>query len=113
MSETPNVCAIAFTWASTHTFDFKVRDPAKIARRAAEEENDSREDSILKFIQGLKENGMPGATGRYLLRIIEDDPHGPGGFASGKGVDFMHNSSRKHPQTPEKKASKVKLWERD
>lgn len=65
----------------------------------------------MKLIQSLKVNGTPGPQERYLLRIIEDDPHGPGGFTGGKGIDFMHNSSRQHPQTPEKKASRVKLWE--
>ena len=102
---------IAFTWASTHTFDFKVRDPTEVARIAAEEENDTQEQSIMKLIQSIKENGRPGPQERYLLRIVEDDPHGPGGFAGGKGIDFMHISSRQHPQTPEKKASRVKLWE--
>ncbi|KAL8884593.1 MAG: hypothetical protein Q9215_007400 [Flavoplaca cf. flavocitrina] len=63
------------------------------------------------MIQSLKANGTPRPQKRYLLRIIEDDPHGPGGVSSGKGVDFMNNSARQHPQTPEKKASKVKLWE--
>lgn len=102
---------IAFNWASTHTFDFKVRDPVEVARIAAEEENETQEQSIKKFLQNLTAYGNPGPQERYLLRIIEDDPYGPGGFQGGKGIDFMHNSARHHPQTPEKKASKVKLWE--
>ncbi|KAL8976777.1 MAG: hypothetical protein Q9205_007288, partial [Flavoplaca limonia] len=101
---------IAFNWASTHAFDFKVKDPVEVARIAAEEEDDTQEQSLLKMIQSLKMNGTPGLQERYLLRVVEDDPYGPGGFSSGKGVDFMHNSARQHPQTPEKKASKVKLW---
>lgn len=45
----------------------------------------------------------------YLLRIVEDDPRGPGGFLSGKGIDFMHNGQRQHARTPEKNSSRVKL----
>ena len=44
-----------------------------------------------------------------LLRIVEDDPRGPGGFMSGKGIDIMHNGRRQHPETPETKSSRVKL----
>ena len=44
-----------------------------------------------------------------LLRIVEDDPRGPGGFLGGKGIDMMHNGHRQHARTPEKKSSKVKL----
>ena len=29
----------------------------------------------------------------------------------GKGIDMMHNSQRQHAQTPEKKSSKVKLFD--
>ena len=63
------------------------------------------------MLRHLREHGTPSPPTRYLLRIIEDDPHGPGGFGSGKGVDFMHNKARQHPQTPEKLASKVRLFE--
>ncbi|KAL8881942.1 MAG: hypothetical protein Q9192_007683 [Flavoplaca navasiana] len=102
---------IASNWALTHTFDFKVKDPVEVARIADEEDDDTQEQFLLKMIQSLKANGTPDPQERYLLRIIGDDPHSPGGFSSGKGVDFMHNSARQHPQTPEKNASKVKLWE--
>ncbi|KAI4218928.1 MAG: hypothetical protein L6R36_008667 [Xanthoria steineri] len=59
------VLQVAFSWASTHTFDFKVRDPAEVARIAAEEENDTQEQSIMKLIQSIKENGRPGPQERY------------------------------------------------
>lgn len=53
---------------------------------------------------------VPDAGSRQnLLRIIEKDPFGPGGFASGRGIDSMHNQSRVHSQTPEVDSKKIKL----
>jgi hypothetical protein len=94
---------VAFGWASTHTFDFKIKDPnaepppefnimnhiAKIAAgpgRPAPEED-----------QGPRQN---------FLRIVQWSvpPRGLNG-----GIDMMHNPSRVHPETPEVGASKVKL----
>jgi hypothetical protein len=94
---------VAFGWASTHTFDFKIKDPnaepppefnimnhiAKIAAgpgRPAPEED-----------QGPRQN---------FLRIVQWSvpPKGLNG-----GIDMMHNPSRVHPETPEVGASKVKL----
>ncbi|KAL8661963.1 MAG: hypothetical protein Q9168_008326, partial [Polycauliona sp. 1 TL-2023] len=101
---------IAFNWAGTHTFDFKVKDPTELARIAAKA-NRSQEEVLIELLQNLKASGTPAPTERYTLRIIEDHPYGPEGPRDGKGIDFMHNGSRQHPQTPEKKASKVRLWE--
>ena len=33
------------------------------------------------------------------------------GFMGGKGIDMMHNGQRQHARTPEKKSSKVKLFD--
>lgn len=83
---------IAFGWASTHPHDLKIKDPAEEVRRlarVAEEENDNREESMRKVMQSIEATGSPTPQQRDLLRIIEADPHGPGGFMSGRGVDIV------------------------
>lgn len=111
---------IAFNWAGTHTFDFMVKDPVAQAERAAEEEGMTKEEEMLKIMQNMKLTGKPVNGVRNLLRILEDDPYGPGGpmvsgpggpFVPSKGIDFMHNSHRTHPETTERKASAIKLYE--
>ncbi|TVY20425.1 hypothetical protein LARI1_G001024 [Lachnellula arida] len=85
---------IAFGWASTHTYDFKIIDPnaqpeplpdmgTYIARRMAQD------------AAQFNDSPIPDAGPRQnLLRIIEKDPFGPGGFGSGRGLDSMHNQDR-------------------
>ncbi|TVY88238.1 hypothetical protein LAWI1_G005755 [Lachnellula willkommii] len=100
---------IAFGWASTHTYDFKIIDPnaqpeplpdmgTYIARRMAQD------------AAQFNDSPIPDAGPRKnLLRIIEKDPFGPGGFGSGRGLDSMHNQDRVHSQTPEVDSKKIKL----
>ena len=100
---------IAFGWSSTHTYDFKIKDPVAEAAHAAEEANITQDQSIQRLLESLTTTGAPEGGVPNLLRIVEDDPHGPGGMIGGKGIDFMHNGQRQHVRTPEKKSSKVKL----
>ena len=100
---------IAFGWASTHTYDFKVKDPVAEAANAAEHANLTKEQSMLKLIETITTTGAPPGGVPNLLRIVEDDLRGPGGVLGGKGIDFMHNGQRQHVRTPEKKSSTVKL----
>lgn len=44
-----------------------------------------------------------------LNRLIDRDPHGPGGFMSGKGVDVMHGRDHTHSQTPEVNSNEMRL----
>lgn len=60
-------------------------------------------------MQSMMMNGTPSPQIRYLLRIVEEDPHGPSGMMSGKGVDIIHDKARQHPQTPEKFSTKIRL----
>ncbi|KAI9721231.1 MAG: hypothetical protein M1812_002392 [Candelaria pacifica] len=98
---------VAFGWASTHTFDFKVKDPN--APRV-EDEDDS--ESMLNTIRTL-ESGMQTTTPRRnLLRIIEKgeggvDTNGVAGFR----VDSSFGNLRRHAQTPEKTSKELKLYE--
>ncbi|TVY42154.1 hypothetical protein LOCC1_G005789 [Lachnellula occidentalis] len=104
---------IAFGWAGTQTYDFKILDPnaqqpepqpdmiAYVTRRLAALEAAQSSDSL-----------MPDAGPRQnLLRIIEKGAFRPGEFdmGSGKKVDAMHNSERVHSQTPEIDSKKIKL----
>ncbi len=78
----------------------------------AEEATLTEEESMRRLMQCLNATGKPGPTERYLLRIVEEHPHGLAGFPmTGQGVDFMHNGMRQHPQTPEENSDMVKLHE--
>jgi hypothetical protein len=103
---------VAFRWASTHTFDFKIKDPNArpplefnlmdhIAKMQAKDRADlaaaSSGQALPEEDKGPRQNS---------LRIVQWSvpPKGLKG-----GIDMMHNHSRVHPQTPEVSASKVKL----
>ncbi|TVY44610.1 hypothetical protein LSUB1_G001182 [Lachnellula subtilissima] len=100
---------IAFDWASTHTYDFKIKDP----NVQPEPLTDMMTYITRRMEQDAAQFGdkpIPDAGPRQNhLRIIEKDPMGPGGFASAKGLDSMHNRDRVHSQTPEIDSKKIKL----
>ena len=100
---------ITFGWSSTHTYDFKVKDPQVEAEEAAADDN----DAILRIIRRMGAGGgpMPDSSPdapRYLLRLVEESRGGP---FSGLEVDVMHNVHRKNPLTPEKKSTQIRLHE--
>jgi hypothetical protein len=99
---------VAFGWAGTHTYDFKIKDPNA---------EPAPELDAMAFIQRrmmentAKINGgaVPDSGPRQnFLRIIEDEKVG-GGFFGGIGIDRMHNIDRVHSQTPERKSDKIRL----
>ncbi|TVY62928.1 Zinc finger MYND domain-containing protein [Lachnellula suecica] len=103
----------AFGWASTHTYNFKIKDPNVEPQPLPD---------LMSFItqrvaqDTAQNNGMPmpdAGPKQNLLRIIEKDPYGPGGFGGGRGIDAMHNRNRVHSQTPEKDSTKIKLGKYD
>lgn len=105
---------VAFGWATTHTHDFKIKDPVEEARREireAAEANMTQEEEMLKIMQNIDTIGSPIPPQRYLLRLVEANPYGPSGPMGWKGIDFVHNASRKHPLTPEKKSHMIKIHE--
>jgi len=92
----------AFGWATTHSFDFAVVDPAY-----------REDDDIMGFINrrmaaGPTGRGLPPASmpREYVLRVV--DPVEQTMFS---GIDRMHEGMRRHPNTTEKKADKFKLFE--
>ena len=97
---------IAFGWATTHTYDFKVKDPAY-----EEPEDEDAMAALVRRISGNADHGL-GRLGteprQYLLRIVGKQRMGPRGFGA---VDMIHSGSRSHPKTPEKRSEKVQLYE--
>lgn len=100
--ELHEVLQVAFGWASTHTFDFLIKDP-----NAAPPREMTFEDYMAKlqasFGQGPAQD--PGPRQNFLrIKQYEEEPMG-----SGVAVDLMHAGLRVHPETPEIVASKIKL----
>lgn len=93
---------VAFGWASTHAFDFIIKDP-----NAAPPREMTFEDYVAKmkgsFGQGPAQD--PGPRQNFL-RIKQYEGESMG---CGVAVDLMYAGLRVHPETPEIVASKVKL----
>ncbi|KAF2452493.1 plasmid pRiA4b ORF-3-like protein-domain-containing protein [Lineolata rhizophorae] len=105
---------IAFGWATTHCYDFKVRNPAYAAP--------DEETEMLAMIQRLRrQNGvdpegvdhdhdaLSRSPPKSLLRLIQKQD--PRKWPLGIGVDSMFANMEKHPLTPERPAKDVKLNE--
>lgn len=91
---------VAFGWASTHTYDFKIKDPAAANEPAPDLANFTPQ-MIGKDNTHFAGLPAPDAGPRQNdLRIIEKNP---------RGIDAMHNRSRTHSQTPEVESKKIKL----
>ncbi|KAK4245957.1 plasmid p 4b orf-3 family protein [Corynascus novoguineensis] len=87
----------AFGWATTHSFDFAVRDP------------DYRPPTdIADFLRNrlVYRDGGADRPREYLLRVVDPVPRSP--FS---GIDRMHEGSRQHPGTVEKKSNEWCLWQ--
>lgn len=87
---------LAFSWASTHSFDFRILDPDY------EEPEFSIESIQAMFMSGLSAD----SPRENLLRIVEK---GVSGRMALFQVDRMHEKQRKHPRTAEKDSHKTKL----
>ncbi|KAH6842230.1 plasmid pRiA4b ORF-3-like protein-domain-containing protein [Chaetomium sp. MPI-CAGE-AT-0009] len=92
----------AFGWATTHSFDFAVKDPAYAPPA-----------NLLAHIQQLKALEMNGgdrlpasASREYLLRVVDPVPRDR--FS---GIDRVHERQRRHPGTVEKKSDNWCLWQ--
>ena len=86
-----------------------VKDPAE----QAQEDSLSSEDQITRMMSLMNDRSATGSVTnpKHLLRIVEDSPPGALGSLSGKGVDAMYDRLRKNPNTPEKKAPQVRLFQ--
>lgn len=88
---------IAFGYASTHTYDFRIKDLE--AERQAEE---AMMDMITKLTGTSGKPFDEAYLGtRSLLRIVDPD--------AGEYIDHMHAMHRRHKNTVEKKADRLKL----
>jgi hypothetical protein len=102
----------AFDWATTHSFDFAVKDPDF-------DHASGGGNPLLDMIkQSMNMTGKPvGTMGNdesmpreYMLRVTEPaEPAGGGQFGPG-AIDRMHEGRRRHPRTVEKSSEKYKLW---
>ncbi|CAJ2503882.1 Uu.00g112760.m01.CDS01 [Anthostomella pinea] len=96
---TTNV-AVAFGWATTHSFDFAVANPDY------EEPSDLmgviQQRMLMDRNGGQRDQSQPQ---EYLFRVVDPVEQTP--FS---GIDRMHEGDRCHPNTPEKKADKYKLY---
>ena len=101
-AELHHALQIAFGWANTHTYDFKVKDPVAQAAWDAEGENMTQEESIMKLVQSMSNPDGPDDNVQHLLRIVEDKPF---------GIDRMHDRMRFNPKTPQKKSDAVRLFQ--
>ena len=92
---------VAFGYASAHTYDFRVKD---MEAERLEEEQDS-EMGMMNYI--MKRSAAVGDITemyfgtRSLLRIV--DPN------TSSYIDRMHMGDRRHKDTPEKMANRLKL----
>jgi hypothetical protein len=93
---------IAFGWATTHSYDFVVKDPDYKPEEHEEDVNSMIQRFTATFQRGRQSHNAPREN---LLRIIAKPL---GGFGA---VDDMYSGMRSHPQTPEKRNDKLKLYE--
>jgi len=97
---------IAFGYASTHTYDFRIKDLEAERQQEEAASAQNQEEAIMDMITKLT-----GATGknideaylgtRSLLRITGPDAR--------EHIDHMHAMHRRHKNTPENKADRLKL----
>jgi hypothetical protein len=102
----------AFGWATTHSFDFAVKDPVY-----------TPPTDVLEYMQQIRQfqehNSGPGGPGtgsggmhpasgprEYLLRVTDPVPQ-----SRFSGIDRAHEGQRRHPSTVEKKSDKWSLWQ--
>lgn len=89
---------LAFGWATTHSFDFAVINPAY-------EEPDPNDMASI-FARITQQSVSASSPREYDLRITD-----PAKQTMFSGIDRMHEGRRQHPNTVEKKADKYKLYQ--
>ncbi len=90
---------VAFRWASAHTYDFNILDPAFGPESSGDENN-----ALLDMIQQSMGKVDPNSPREYTLRILDKD----GGR---KFVDSTHDGQRAHPLTLDKSSRNTKLYQ--
>ncbi|MCJ1245027.1 hypothetical protein MMC30_002228 [Trapelia coarctata] len=93
---------VTFSWATTHTYDFVVKDPS-IASSSADEEGESMEALIAHLRAGMDDplDDQRGIAKPYLLRLVEPRRRQPSGFGPGSSaIDYMYDRNRRHDASP-------------
>ncbi|CAF9908570.1 MAG: hypothetical protein HETSPECPRED_008116 [Heterodermia speciosa] len=90
---------IAFGYASIHTYDFRIKDME--AERQLEEEDSDITNYIMRMSNAIGDVEQQYVGARSFLRIVDPDTM--------KYIDRMHMGSRRHKETPEKMANRLKL----
>lgn len=89
---------LAFGWATTHSFDFAVVNPAY-------EEPDPNDMAAI-FVRLTQQTVSASSPREYDFRITD-----PAEQTMFSGIDRMHEGKRQHPHTAEKRADKYKLYQ--
>ena len=97
-------------WLGFHSL-LRLQSQNSVAK--AEADAAERTEDMISYIARTTRTMSPGNDGssnrRYILRIVDEQPRGPGGFFSGMGVDVMYDAQRIYPQTPQRISHKVHL----
>jgi hypothetical protein len=86
---------IAFGWATTHSYDFKIRDPT-----AGPELKISMDDYVRILENRAGENEDVWGPRQNFLRIVDVDGH---------SLDMIYMKLATHPATPEVSSTKITL----
>ncbi|KAL7628322.1 hypothetical protein AAE478_002522 [Parahypoxylon ruwenzoriense] len=92
---------IAFGWGTIHSFDFAVANPDY--KPPEDMMEPMRYRMMMDSTGGRADPSMPQ---EYLFRVV--DPVEQTVFS---GIDRVHESPRRHPNTPEKKSDDYKLYQ--
>ncbi|KAI2783463.1 plasmid pRiA4b ORF-3-like protein-domain-containing protein [Daldinia loculata] len=90
---------LAFGWATTHSFDFAVLNPDYTLP-----DSPTSMYQYMMMVSSMGQQPDPSAPQEYLFRVV--DPVEQTAFS---GIDRMHEGTRRHPNTTEKKADSYKL----
>ena len=96
---------IAFGWATTHEYDFTIKDPSY-----APEDNEDDVAAMIQRFTATFHRGQQSQTAprQNLLRILAKSQDRMGAFGA---VDNMYSGMRSHPRTPEQSSNQTKLYE--
>ena len=108
---------IAFSWATTHSYEFHVHDPAYDPEASDTNEENELVNMIKKHSAMAKAQfeeggwqGDPNEQRKYLVRVTDDREWSKDNFMM-RPVDQMHEGNWAHPRTPKKGASQIRLFD--
>ncbi|KAK4547411.1 hypothetical protein LTR36_001067 [Oleoguttula mirabilis] len=96
---------VSFSWASTHTYDFTVLDPAFDPRPDASD----KDGDDMELLMHRMNHGMFATDPREYVLRVKDDRDEPNRYML--RVDLMHDRKRQHPRTKEMGGLATKLFQ--